>query len=152
MRTLTKRRREGNTPHNPCRYADTVGIVLERVRPGTAVGTSLRSCHKVLEEPSAHALSTTDRLRWYCQNPQHSTPVIIREKSFRCTDLGTQLKPLINVRIPPSYQPAEPGEPDLIAFIGMDVDSRPAGMSGVWPASRGQVDSTVVSLQDCCFQ
>ncbi|POY73306.1 hypothetical protein BMF94_3640 [Rhodotorula taiwanensis] len=64
----------GNTPHNPCRYADTVGIVLERVRPKTAV----------------------DRLRWYCPNPEHGSPTIIREKSFECTDLGLQLKPLIN--------------------------------------------------------
>ncbi|BGP33427.1 3-hydroxyanthranilic acid dioxygenase [Rhodotorula toruloides] len=64
----------GNMPHNPCRYADTVGIVIERVRPGTAV----------------------DRLRWYCQNPEHASPTIIREVSFHCSDLGTQLKPLIN--------------------------------------------------------
>ncbi|BGP41483.1 3-hydroxyanthranilic acid dioxygenase [Rhodotorula kratochvilovae] len=63
-----------NTPHNPCRYADTVGIVIERVRPGTAV----------------------DRLRWYCPNPEHKTPTIVREVSFFCSDLGTQLKPLIN--------------------------------------------------------
>ncbi|GAA5943535.1 hypothetical protein JCM3775_001387 [Rhodotorula graminis] len=63
----------GNTPHNPCRYADTVGIVVERVRPGSAV----------------------DRLRWYCQNPEHKTPTVIREVSFHCSDLGTQLKPLI---------------------------------------------------------
>ncbi|GAA5963077.1 hypothetical protein JCM8115_002614 [Rhodotorula mucilaginosa] len=63
----------GNTPHNPCRYADTVGIVVERVRPPTAV----------------------DRLRWYCQNPEHASPTIIREKSFHCTDLGSQLKPII---------------------------------------------------------
>ncbi|GAA5986116.1 hypothetical protein JCM11641_004716 [Rhodosporidiobolus odoratus] len=64
----------GNTPHNPCRYADTVGLVIERVRPGTAV----------------------DRLRWYCPNEEHTTPTIIREVSFHCSDLGTQLKPLIN--------------------------------------------------------
>ncbi|GAA5895677.1 3-hydroxyanthranilate 3,4-dioxygenase [Sporobolomyces salmoneus] len=63
----------GNTPHNPCRYADTVGIVIERVRPKSAV----------------------DRLRWYCQSSSHSSPVIIREVSFLCEDLGTQLKPLI---------------------------------------------------------
>lgn len=27
-----------NTPHNPCRFENTVGIVIERVRPSTAVG------------------------------------------------------------------------------------------------------------------
>ncbi|KAL8293512.1 hypothetical protein RQP46_000213 [Phenoliferia psychrophenolica] len=63
-----------NTPHNPCRFQDTVGIVIERVRPATAV----------------------DRLRWYCPSKSHAAPTLIREDSFHCTDLGTQLKPLIN--------------------------------------------------------
>ncbi|KZS89113.1 3-hydroxyanthranilic acid dioxygenase [Sistotremastrum niveocremeum HHB9708] len=63
-----------NTPHNPVRFADTVGIVVERVRPDDA----------------------TDRLRWYCREPVHSSPTIIREDSFHVTDLGSQLKPLID--------------------------------------------------------
>ena len=36
-----------------------------------------------------------DRLRWYCSNPVHTQPTIIREESFHVTDLGTQLKPVI---------------------------------------------------------
>ncbi|KAK4047378.1 3-hydroxyanthranilic acid dioxygenase [Microbotryomycetes sp. JL201] len=62
-----------NTPHNPTRYADTIGLVVERVRPPTA----------------------TDRLRWYCQSGKHEQPTVIRERAFHCTDLGTQLKPII---------------------------------------------------------
>ncbi|KAI0280188.1 3-hydroxyanthranilic acid dioxygenase [Russula aff. rugulosa BPL654] len=64
----------GNTPHNPVRFADTVGIVIERVRPEAAI----------------------DRLRWYCRAPgQHEAPTVIREESFHVTDLGKDLKPLI---------------------------------------------------------
>ncbi|EJD45809.1 3-hydroxyanthranilic acid dioxygenase [Auricularia subglabra TFB-10046 SS5] len=62
-----------NTPHNPVRFADTVGIVMERVRPGPSF----------------------DRLRWYCRSGKHDEPTIIREEVFHVTDLGTQLKPLI---------------------------------------------------------
>ncbi|KAG8744640.1 3-hydroxyanthranilic acid dioxygenase [Ceratobasidium sp. 414] len=64
----------GNTPHGPVRFADTVGIVIERVRPPGAI----------------------DRLRWYCRSEAHDSPTVIREDAFHCTDLGTQLKPLID--------------------------------------------------------
>nr|UQI50083.1 3-hydroxyanthranilic acid dioxygenase [Clitopilus passeckerianus] len=61
-----------NTPHNPVRYADTIGLVVERVRP-----------------------ADSDRLRWYCQSGEHKEPTIIYEESFHVTDLGTQLKLVI---------------------------------------------------------
>src|SRR6187551_352658 len=56
----------GNTPHNPVRFANTVGIVLEQKRPQDAI----------------------DRMRWYCQACQ----AVVHEASFHCTDLGTQIK------------------------------------------------------------
>jgi 3-hydroxyanthranilate 3,4-dioxygenase len=59
-----------NTPHNPVRFADTVGIVLEQHRPETSI----------------------DRLRWYCQNCGEQ----VHEASFHCTDLGTQIKEAVN--------------------------------------------------------
>jgi len=59
-----------NTPHNPIRFADTVGIVLEQPRPADSV----------------------DTLRWYCQ----SCGEIVHEASFHCTDLGTQIKEAVN--------------------------------------------------------
>lgn len=55
-----------NTPHNPVRFADTVGIVIEQRRPEKSI----------------------DRLRWYCQNCDSQ----VHEASFHCTDLGTQIK------------------------------------------------------------
>jgi 3-hydroxyanthranilate 3,4-dioxygenase len=55
-----------NTPHNPVRFADTVGIVLEQPRPEGSV----------------------DKLRWYCQNCSE----MVHEAAFHCTDLGTQIK------------------------------------------------------------
>ncbi|KAK1830293.1 3-hydroxyanthranilic acid dioxygenase [Podospora conica] len=55
-----------NTPHNPVRFADTVGVVLEQKRPDDSV----------------------DRMRWYCQCCKD----VVHEASFHCTDLGTQIK------------------------------------------------------------
>jgi len=56
------------TPHNPVRFASTIGIVIEQIRPPTSL----------------------DRLRWYC--PNTSCRQIVKEASFHCTDLGTQIK------------------------------------------------------------
>lgn len=55
-----------NTPHNPVRFANTVGVVLEQKRPAGSV----------------------DLMRWYCA----SCSEIVHEASFHCTDLGTQIK------------------------------------------------------------
>ena len=55
-----------NTPHNPVRFADTVGLVLEQKRPESSV----------------------DRLRWYCAGCGE----VVHEAGFHCTDLGTQIK------------------------------------------------------------
>lgn len=59
-----------NIPHNPVRFADTVGIVLEQPRP----------------------TESKDRLRWYCQECHN----IVNEEAFHCTDLGTQIKEAVN--------------------------------------------------------
>lgn len=63
-----------NTPHNPVRFADTIGIVIERVRPDTS----------------------RDKLRWYCSSGKHSKPTVVAETNLgHVTNLGTQLKPAI---------------------------------------------------------
>lgn len=59
-----------NTPHNPVRFENTVGIVLEQHRPEGSL----------------------DRLRWYCQDCGEK----VHEASFHCTDLGTQIKDAVN--------------------------------------------------------
>lgn len=57
-----------NTPHNPVRFANTVGVVVEQKRPADSV----------------------DRLRWYCGKCPEA--VVVHESAFHCTNLGTQIK------------------------------------------------------------
>ncbi|KAI1083230.1 3-hydroxyanthranilic acid dioxygenase [Whalleya microplaca] len=59
----------GNTPHNPVRFANTVGVVLEQKRPEGSL----------------------DRMRWYCQECSE----VVHEAAFHCTNLGTQIKAAI---------------------------------------------------------
>ena len=59
----------GNTPHNPVRFANTVGLVIEQRRP----------------------VGQLDTMRWYCD----ACHARVYEESFYCTNLGTQLKPVI---------------------------------------------------------
>ncbi|KAI5803394.1 3-hydroxyanthranilic acid dioxygenase-domain-containing protein [Peziza echinospora] len=61
-----------NIPHNPVRFADTVGIVLEQPRPAKSL----------------------DRLRWYC--PNADCRAIVHEAAFHCIDLGSQIKIAVN--------------------------------------------------------
>lgn len=58
-----------NTPHCPVRFRDTIGVVLEAPRPEGAL----------------------DTMRWYCRGCGE----IVWEKSFLCTDLGTQVKAVV---------------------------------------------------------
>ncbi|KXJ95414.1 3-hydroxyanthranilate 3,4-dioxygenase [Microdochium bolleyi] len=75
-----------NTPHNPVRFAGTVGVVLEQARPAGSL----------------------DRMRWYCQSDACSStaggsggggggegPAVVHEAAFHCTDLGSQIKEAI---------------------------------------------------------
>lgn len=59
-----------NTPHNPVRFANTVGLVIEQPRPEGAL----------------------DKLRWYCQGCGE----VVHEDAFACTDLGSQIKDAVN--------------------------------------------------------
>ena len=60
----------GRIPHSPQRYANTIGLVFERRR-------------RSYEE---------DSLLWFAQNTKST---ILYQEYFQCTDLGTQLKPII---------------------------------------------------------
>ena len=81
-----------NTPHNPVRFADTIGPVMERVRPEGSIG---RHPTFLISRNESDAWISPDRLRWYCKQGGHAKPTIIREESLHATDLGTQLKPII---------------------------------------------------------
>lgn len=59
----------GNVPHNPVRYAKSIGIVVEQDRPQDVL----------------------DKMRWYCQNCKE----IVHQVEFHCSDLGTQVKSAI---------------------------------------------------------
>ncbi|EDK40166.2 hypothetical protein PGUG_04264 [Meyerozyma guilliermondii ATCC 6260] len=59
----------GNVPHNPVRYADTIGLVVEQDRPK----------------------GVNDKIRWYCSNCRE----IVHQVEFYCYDLGTQVKDAI---------------------------------------------------------
>ncbi|KAH3673643.1 hypothetical protein WICMUC_003546 [Wickerhamomyces mucosus] len=56
----------GNVPHNPVRFTNTIGIVVEQDRPK----------------------GVNDQIRWYCSNCKE----IVHNKEFYCSDLGTQIK------------------------------------------------------------
>jgi 3-hydroxyanthranilate 3,4-dioxygenase len=60
-----------DVPHSPQRYADTIGLVIERAR-------------------AKHEL---DELRWYLHP---NTNRILYAEKFHCTDLGTQVKAVID--------------------------------------------------------
>lgn len=79
-----------NTPHNPVRFPNTVGIVIECTRPEASKGKPVLGHFYALRLPSF-----LDRLRWYCRNPVHTEPTIIREEVFHVENLGQQLKPYI---------------------------------------------------------
>jgi 3-hydroxyanthranilate 3,4-dioxygenase len=56
-------------PHSPQRLPDTAGMVVERKRRSGEL----------------------DHLRWYCE----ACGDVLYDEQFHCTDLGTQLKPII---------------------------------------------------------
>ncbi|KAJ3301966.1 3-hydroxyanthranilic acid dioxygenase [Kappamyces sp. JEL0829] len=75
-----------NTPHNPIRFADTVGVVIEVPRPEGHLGKAGRVAN------ARYAGATDlDSLRWYCEKCE----AVVYQESFYCTDLGVQLKPVI---------------------------------------------------------
>ncbi|PKY06996.1 3-hydroxyanthranilate 3,4-dioxygenase 1 [Aspergillus campestris IBT 28561] len=62
-----------NTPHCPVRFKDSVGVVVEMPRGGEGV---------------------MDAMRWYCAG-EEGCGEVVWEKRFVCTDLGTQVKEVV---------------------------------------------------------
>lgn len=63
-----------NTPHCPVRFKDTIGVVMEQPR----------------------AEGAQDAMRWYCMSEEcKRRGTIVFEKRFVCTDLGTQVKEVV---------------------------------------------------------
>jgi len=63
-----------NTPHCPVRFKDTIGVVMEQPRKEGA----------------------EDVMRWYCLSEScKNKATIVWEKRFVCTDLGTQVKDVV---------------------------------------------------------
>ena len=76
------------------RFEGTVGLVVERTRPDNKDG----ELSQTATELSRAELCCTDALRWYCPKLESHPdgPHIVKESRFHCTDLGTQLKPVID--------------------------------------------------------
>ncbi|OKL56798.1 3-hydroxyanthranilate 3,4-dioxygenase [Talaromyces atroroseus] len=65
-----------STPHSPVRFGDTIGVVMEQPRPEGA----------------------EDAMRWYCSagsSKGKGCGEVVFEKRFVCTDLGTQVKAVV---------------------------------------------------------
>lgn len=68
-----------NTPHCPVRFEGTIGVVMEQPRPEGA----------------------EDAMRWYCRNTvavaggEERCARVVWEKRFVCSDLGTQVKAVV---------------------------------------------------------
>lgn len=85
-----------NVPHSPCRYENTVGLVIERKRPKGAIGMCLDRKRYILLVPDRIPF-IKDSMQWYCPNlkAHNGKPKIITQASFSCYDLGIQMKPFI---------------------------------------------------------